>query len=94
MVNGVDAPNDVEARGWQPRRQQIPLKDLDIRASEAPCRIHMRRCEIDTNYISRGFDCIEQPGESLSRTASRIQYAHPWMQTQSGNEPTQLGLCE
>jgi hypothetical protein len=59
MINGVHAPDEVDARWLQTHRQQVSLKDLYIRRSVEASRIDMCRRQVDADNAPRWFDLIE-----------------------------------
>jgi hypothetical protein len=59
MINGIHAPDEVEALGLQTCRQKVSLKDLDIRRCMEASRIHMCRRQVDADNAPRWFYLIE-----------------------------------
>jgi hypothetical protein len=52
----------------------------------------MCRRQVDAGDRARGRNFIQQPIESLSATASRIEYMHSRAQTQTRDQPAKFGL--
>ena len=73
--------------------QQVSLKHLDLRRARRE-HAHMCRRQVDADDPARGSDLIEQPVQSLTRPASRIQYSHPRAQAQTPDQPAKFGLRE
>src|ERR1700678_3801067 len=94
VIDGVDAPNKIEARRRKRHIQQIALQDSYLRRCARARGIHMCRREIDADDLPCRFSRLEEPMKRLTRAASRVEYAHPGPQAQTVDESAQFGLRE